>query len=144
MNAYVDIDIEKLIAEKKDEDIDTLTKELLKLMVRDPGECGYVDEDDEGFADWLVTQHFTHIRRMSDGHWIGMQKLMFTMSICVGITRMEAYRYRWCFPDPAVAEKELEAFDHLKHIPTQGTYVAHRYIGLPLVVEYDELGFRKW
>lgn len=99
---------------------------------------------DDQKVKFLESQMFENIRKMSDGYFVATMRLAFTTAICVGPDHMCCYEYRWCFKDKEVALRELAKFDSLTHVPERHSYVAHRYLGVPLAMEYDEYGLRRW
>lgn len=99
---------------------------------------------DEQKVEYLTANGFSNLRKMSDGEWVGTIELLFTRAICTGMDYIQQYEYRWCFEDREACMRELARFDNLTHIPTRGSYVAHRYTAAPLVIEYDEFGHRRW
>lgn len=106
------------------------------------------------FEDWtndevhafLLENNFTAFRQLETGEWIGVMRLMFTMSVCMDITPLSPYAYRWCFADAQEAIlffAEAKEFDEVPSVRT--SLKGHRYGGRePLLVEHDERGFPKW
>ena len=69
-------------------------------------------------------------RQLPDGYWIGLYKLQYTLSVCVGITPLECYSYRWCFEDEHEAVRFYCEAEHLKSVPVSTeSLVGHRHAG---------------
>lgn len=99
----------------------------------------------EQVAAFLKEQHFTHHRQLEDGSWIGVHRLITTWAVFMDIDLVTTFRYRWCFRDPAEALYFFETAKDFDEIPeVRNSLVGHRYVTAPLLVEYDELGYKKW
>ena len=100
--------------------------------------------DEEAIA-CLIGHGYRMIRKLPDGSWCGVLGLMFTLSVCVGITPLSPYTYRWCFEDQEEAVYFVENIESLTEIPERRKSLrGHRYRGAPLLIEHDELGIAKW
>jgi len=106
----------------------------------------FFSDSDEEIEAFLKEQSFIAVRKLDDGTWIGMLQLMFTMSVCVGITATQTHTHRWCFGDPIEASIFFGTIEHPRQIPEKRESLkGHRYpSGDPLLIEKDELGFDKW
>lgn len=108
----------------------------------------FPDMTDEEVEAWLKNESNFHcVRRLPDGEWIGIISLAFSLAVCVGITKMEIMKYRWCFSDSAAARKFYETATHLKEIPDeelQQSLVGHRHTSTALIILYDANGFPRW
>ncbi len=105
-----------------------------------------VDVNDEvEFPKWLAMQHFTNIRRLEDGSWVGIYPLAYTWSVCSDITHGSQYGYRWCFKDYDEALYFVENMKDFDEIPTRRESLkGHRYSDNPRIKITDELGLQKW
>lgn len=95
--------------------------------------------------EFLRSNLFIAWRQLPGGEWIGLYPLAFTMSVCMDITKHQAYAYRWCFEDPAEAIYFYENAKEYDEIPTRRESLkGHRYGRTPKLLEFDELGFARW
>lgn len=100
---------------------------------------------DEEVADFLSSQGCQDFRKLPDGEWIALMPLAFTLSICCAPDECSAFKYRWCFEDPAEAHYFFENCQEFDEIPVRRTSLkGHRYLDKPLYVEYDQFGHAKW
>lgn len=104
---------------------------------------GWTKEEVENF---LLSNGFITFRQLETGEWIGILPLMFTTSVCMDVTPISAFAYRWCFADAQEAIlffAEAKEFDEVPSVRT--SLKGHRYGGRePLLIEHDERGFPKW
>jgi hypothetical protein len=99
----------------------------------------------EEVSSFLTENQFIVFRQLETGEWIGLMRLAFTMSVCMDITPMSPFAYRWCFADTKEALFFYENAKEFDEVPTlRATLKGHRYTKAPLLIEYDELGFQKW
>lgn len=101
---------------------------------------------DEKINTFMQENSFLAWRRLEDGEYIGLIKLLFTMSVCTGIEPNTPYKYRWCFKDAREAINFYGQAKEFDEIPEQRTSLkGHRYLpNKPLLVEYASNGFPKW
>mgnify|MGYP006961050029 CR=1 FL=1 len=102
---------------------------------------------DEQVETYLIEEcDFIKVRKLESGEWIGILKLMFTTSVCMDIDYMTPYVYRWCFENKEEAEFFFENAKEYDEVPVKRESLkGHRYNrDEPLLVEYDEHGFKKW
>lgn len=101
---------------------------------------------DEQVEKYLINEcNFIKVRKLQTGEWIGIFKLIFTTSVCMDIDYFTPYAYRWCFEDKEEAELFFENAKEYDEIPKKrDSLKGHRYNSKPLLIEYDELGFKKW
>lgn len=104
---------------------------------------------DEEVIAWLIENEAIksadEARKLPDGEWIILHQLTFTLSVCCGITKDTMFKYRWCFKDRAEAIEFFNTCENYDDIPAKRTsLVGHRYLTKPRLVEYDDLGYRKW
>lgn len=84
----------------------------------------------EEIASYLADCNILHPRQLPDGNWIGLLKLMYTLSVCVGVTPVDVFAYRWCFEDVQEAVAFYREAEHLKSVPTSTeSLVGHRHNG---------------
>ena len=106
---------------------------------------GWADKEVE---DYLTSNGFKAWRRLQTGEVIGILPLLFTTSVCMDITPISAFAYRWCFADtPEAIEffKSAVEYDEVPAPEKRTSLKGHRYGRKgPLLVEYDERGFAKW
>lgn len=106
----------------------------------------------EGMTDaeikqFILSQGFIQTRKLPDGSWIGLLRLAFSMSVCVGIGRIQSFTYRWCFNDNISAQIFYASCEHLKEVPNEDLHdslVGHRHTSTALLILQDEHGFDKW
>lgn len=100
---------------------------------------------DDEVSKWLIENGITKFRKLKDGEWICLYKLMFTMSVCCGVDMGSMYKYRWCFADHKEAEKFFNECENYDDIPSsRKSLKGHRYLDKPRIVEYDEKGYPRW
>lgn len=60
------------------------------------------------FTEWMrgPKARFVGAKRLQDGTYAGVQPLMFTYAICLGVTHEAAYQKRFCYEDTAVCLHE--------------------------------------
>lgn len=79
--------------------------------VLNPAGPGAQDE----FTDWMRAEaSFIGAKRLPDGTYVGVLRLLFTNAICIGVTPVLAYRKRFCYEDTSACLHEyerLQAFD---------------------------------
>ena len=59
----------------------------------------YPGMNDEQVITFLLSNHYTHPRKLADGSWVALFMLATTWSVCTDITKESPYAYRWCFKD---------------------------------------------
>lgn len=95
--------------------------------------------------DFLVENRFIAWRKLETGEVIGILELMFTTSVCMDVTPITPYAYRWCFEDRHEAVAFFEMAKEFDEVPKhRASLKGHRYQNKPLLVENDERGFPKW
>lgn len=95
--------------------------------------------------EFFAANGFICARKLDSGDWVGIYPLLFTTSVCTGITPQRSYTYRWCFEDPKEAHLFFSTAEDYDDIPTERSSLrGHRYITSPLLIEYDQLGLPKW
>lgn len=106
---------------------------------------GWTKEEVESF---MLSNGFITYRQLETGEWIGILPLMFTTSVCMDVTPISAFAYRWCFADAQEAIEFFKSAVEYDEIPApekRTSLKGHRYGRKgPLLVEYDERGFAKW
>lgn len=90
-------------------------------MALNPGEAGAQDAFTAKMRDEL---RYVGAKRLADGTYVGVQRLMFTLAICVGVTEASAYQRRYCYEDAAECLAQYAAIRNSGDIPTG--YVASR------------------
>ena len=99
-------------------------------LIDEYGHRSFENWPQDKVISFLADCNIMHPRQLPDGHWIGLLKLMFTMSVCVGVTPIEPFAYRWCFEDAREAVKFYKEAEHLKSIPVSTeSLVGHRHAG---------------
>ncbi|MDC3552198.1 hypothetical protein [Escherichia coli] len=101
---------------------------------------------DEQVIAFMTENQYTNIRKLPDGEWCGLFRLAFTWSVCMGVTPLTSFRYRWCFADREEALYLIETAEEYDGVPVRKTSLkGHRYpYGQALYKEKDEHGFEKW
>lgn len=106
---------------------------------------GLQSADDKDMMAFLSKEGFINPKKLDDGEWVAIMQLAFTVSVCCGIERLTAYKYRWCFKDPQEAFYFLENIKDFDEVPTRrASLKGHRYMDNPLYIEKDSRGFNKW
>ena len=69
----------------------------------------------DDFTEWMRTQACFHgAKRLPDGTYAGVVRLMFTFAICIGVTQDRAYARRYCYdsgPDVLAEYEALTCFE---------------------------------
>lgn len=102
---------------------------------------------DDAVLTFLRASGIYNARKLPEGDWIGLHNLLFTTSVCMGVTPQAMFTYRWCFEDPQEAKAFLNsatAVDDIPHPEKRTSLRGHRYLDKPLLIEKDERGFDKW
>lgn len=95
--------------------------------------------------EFFAANGFICARKLDSGDWVGIYPLLFTTSVCTGITPQRSYTYRWCFEDANEAARFFLIIQEYDDVPTERTSLkGHRYLDKPLLIEKDELGFDRW
>lgn len=103
------------------------------------------DWTDKEIDDYLKLNGFKVWRKLETGEVIGILELMFTTSVCMDVTPITPYAYRWCFADSREADIFFSTAVEFDEVPKIRTSLkGHRYTKAPLLVENDERGFPKW
>lgn len=105
------------------------------------------NKTDEEIEAFLLAQHFICVRKLDDGEWIGLHRLAYTMSVCMGIEDISPFKYRWCFSDTDVAKDFYDnavEYDEIPNEQQQAFLKGHRHTSTPRIVLYDELGYPRW
>lgn len=99
----------------------------------------------ESFIAFLHEQGFINPKQLADGEWAAIMPLMFSMSVCCGIERSLAFKYRWCFSSTEDALEFFENLENFDDIPAKtDNLVGHRYLDKPLLRQKDALGLERW
>ncbi|WP_454889995.1 hypothetical protein [Serratia quinivorans] len=100
---------------------------------------------DDSVIDFMTANGYTNIRKIHDGTWSGIIRLAFTHSVCMDVSPLTPFRYRWCFEEKAEALYFVENVKEFDEIPERKQSLrGHRYLGVALYVEKDEFGLPKW
>lgn len=64
------------------------------------------------FTDWMMSPAggFIAAKRLPDGTYIGLQRLLFTLALCIGVTPDRAYTRRFCYEDMVEC---MHQFNHI-------------------------------
>lgn len=60
---------------------------------------------------------FLGAKRLEDGTYVGIQRLITTLAICIGIDRVSAYTRRYCFQDAAQCIAEYQRMEKGDFVP---------------------------
>lgn len=84
---------------------------------------------DEKVRDYLINScEMLDVRKLADGEWIGLYRLIYTLSVCMGIGEITSFKYRWCFEDPTEAILFFHTAVEFDDIPVQrNSLKGHRY-----------------
>lgn len=100
---------------------------------------------DNEIKAWIEANHYLMPRKLDDGSWVAISRLMYTWAVCVDMDEVTAYRYRWCFGDITEALHFLSTIKEFDEVPVRRKSLkGHRYSGDPLLVEYCERGYPRW
>lgn len=72
----------------------------------------------------LAELGFVGAKRLADGTYVGVQRLMFTLAICVGTTERSPYQRRYCYDDAAECLGQFAAIRNCDDTPSG--YIAYR------------------
>ncbi|WP_019584534.1 hypothetical protein [Thioalkalivibrio sp. ALE16] len=79
----------------------------------------------ESFESWLVEEAgYLRVRALPDGSYAGLVPLLYTVGLCLGVQE-GGYTHRYCYEDPALAQKALDALESSDAEPLDG-WVARR------------------
>lgn len=100
----------------------------------------------EQFISFLKNQGYMSIKQLEDGEWVALLPMMFSLSVCCGISALTAFKYRWCFKNPDDAKEFYASMVEFDDIPTKtDSLVGHRYSNnAPLLRMKNEQGLDKW
>ncbi len=59
----------------------------------------FANATDKEIISWLEGNYYLSPRRIEDGSWVAINKLMYIWAVCVDMDEINAYRYRWYFED---------------------------------------------
>lgn len=105
----------------------------------------FAGASDKEIISWLEGNHYISPRKLDDGSWVALHRLMYTWSVCVDMDEVTAYRYRWCFDDLIEATHFLSTIKDFDEVPVKRKSLkGHRYSGEPLLVEYHADGKPRW
>lgn len=62
--------------------------------------------------------NYVGARRLVDGTYVGVMRLVFTLAICIGVTPYSAYTRRYCYQDAAVCLREYQLLEGGGDVPT--------------------------
>lgn len=120
-------------------------KALIRQAIQTTAYTSAKKAEDEAFREFLASQGFTHVKQLEGGEYVGLLKLVTTMSVCCDITWDRTFSYRWCFKDPAEASFFLLNITEYDEVPSlRNSLVGHRYIDKPRLMLHDERGFPRW
>lgn len=65
-------------------------------------------EQQDSFTEQLLAEDggFVLAKKLEDGTYVGVTRLMFTLALCIGITPTTMYVKRFCFNDAAACMEE--------------------------------------
>lgn len=82
------------------------------------------EAEDSAFVAMLQENKYFSIRKLPDGTYAALGKLLYTTAIHTGLT-YNGWAYRYCFEDAERAQKELEKLEEMDAVPTG--FVARRW-----------------
>lgn len=71
---------------------------------------------EQEFAAHLNRMGYSELRELPDGRVIGLQGMLYTTGLFVGLDRM-SYAYRYCYENYALAQTAFERWDGTDHPP---------------------------
>ncbi|MBB2915898.1 hypothetical protein [Cupriavidus alkaliphilus] len=80
--------------------------------------------DEAKFAAWLAQNGYTQVRRLPDGSYAGVSRLLFTTALYIGLD-VWGWERRYCYESERDALAALAALETSDDEPTLG-YVAKR------------------
>lgn len=106
----------------------------------------FYDWDDAKVLAYLEKNAYTDARKLEDGSWVAIHRLLFAWSICTDISPMSPYAYRWCFQDKEEADYFLANIKEFDEVPKRKESLkGHRFHdGQARYVKYDKHGFKMW
>lgn len=106
----------------------------------------FIDWDDERVMAFMEENHYINPRKLEDGSWCAISRLITTWSVCTDITPTCPYAYRWCFLDKAEADLFLATVVEFDDIPVvKESLKGHRFHdGQSRYVRYENDGFKEW
>ena len=76
------------------------------------------------FLQFLTDNKYFNVRKLPDGTYAALYKLMFTTAICTGLS-FSGWAYRYCFDDPELAAQELAKLEAMDDEPKG--FIARRW-----------------
>lgn len=101
--------------------------------------------EDEKVLTFMEENDMLYPRKLDDGSWVAMHRLLFAWSICCDVKPIEQYSYRWCFTDQEEALYFLNTIKEFDEVPVKrNSLKGHRYVDAPRLISYDKNGFKRW
>jgi len=75
------------------------------------------DWDDEKITQFLISNEYHSIRKLPDGTWAAITRLLYTAGLCVGLDAF-GWAARYCFDDTSKAVCELYKIQSLTEVPS--------------------------
>lgn len=73
----------------------------------------------DAFTRWMRSEcGFIAAKRLDDGSYAGIQPLLFTHAICIGVTQVSAYTKRFCYEDGPTCLHEWRELKQFSDEPT--------------------------
>lgn len=93
------------------------------------------DTEDAAFVAMLQENRYYSIRKLPDGTYAALGKLLFTTAIHTGLNH-HGWAYRYCFDDPKLAQRELDKLEDMDDTPSG--FIARRWgSGKPAFLENE-------
>lgn len=73
----------------------------------------------DDFTEWMRSKDaaFVGAKRLSDGTYVGLKRLLFTHAICMGVTREASYTRRYCYEDLVTCLDEYRGLVSIDDVP---------------------------
>lgn len=72
----------------------------------------------DAFTRRMRDEHaFVGAKRLADGTYVGIVRLLYTMAICIDVSEYTAYQRRYCYQDTAACLKEYELLESGRDVP---------------------------
>jgi hypothetical protein len=74
---------------------------------------------DDDFRAWLENENgYLFVRKLDDGTWVGLTRMIYTWGLCVGLSQGDGYERRYCYEDQLLAINEIQRMKSSEDIPS--------------------------
>lgn len=72
----------------------------------------------DAFTRRMHDEHqFVGAKRLADGTYVGVTRLLYTLAICIGVGEHTAYTRRYCYEDAATCLMEYQLLESGSDVP---------------------------